>query len=62
MSIDRPIYRELYVFGLVHITIALAKQDPYSPGLWVLLEEIRIFSLTAYDFVCDYIATHIIGG
>jgi hypothetical protein len=50
-----------YVSRLVSTILLLTERAP-DAFLWGLLMEIRLYSLDAYDFACEYVTTPVIGG
>jgi hypothetical protein len=50
-----------YVSRQVSAVLLLTERAP-DAFLWGLLMEIRLYSLDAYDFACEYVATSVIGG
>lgn len=47
---------------LFHLASYLAGIDPFLPGLWAVMQELRLVDYLAYDYLSEYIATGIIGG
>lgn len=51
-----------YAQRLLHLASYLAEIDPFMPGLWAVMQELRLVDYLAYDYLSEYIATGIIGG
>lgn len=51
-----------YAKSLFRLAAYLAEIDPFLPGLWAVMQELRLVDYLAYDYLSEYIATGILGG